>query len=40
MCSSRQEGENEATKRLKTEFLVQMTGSIPVFHQLLTFFKE
>eukprot|EP01127_Copromyxa_protea_P010619 TRINITY_DN2599_c0_g1_i2.p1 TRINITY_DN2599_c0_g1~~TRINITY_DN2599_c0_g1_i2.p1 ORF type:complete len:283 (-),score=46.94 TRINITY_DN2599_c0_g1_i2:40-888(-) len=25
MCSSRQEGENEATKRLKTEFLVRMT---------------
>lgn len=26
MCSSRQEGEHEATKRLKTEFLIRMTG--------------
>mmetsp|Transcript_6905 Transcript_6905/g.3860 ORF Transcript_6905/g.3860 Transcript_6905/m.3860 type:complete len:116 (-) Transcript_6905:409-756(-) len=26
LCSSRSEGENDATRRIKTEFLVQMQG--------------
>ena len=26
MCGARGEGENEATRRVKTEFLVQMQG--------------
>ena len=27
LCSSRSEGENDSTRRIKTEFLVQMQGS-------------
>jgi hypothetical protein len=26
LCSSRSEGENDSTRRIKTEFLVQMQG--------------
>ena len=27
LCSSRSEGENDSTRRIKTEFLVQMQGT-------------
>lgn len=27
LCSSRSEGENDSTRRIKTEFLVQMQGA-------------